>query len=226
MSAPLRAEELPMSTLTDIALLDCLAWRYAVKRFDRDRRIPEEDWQALEQALVLSPSSYGLQPYHLVVVTEPALRRRLRDASFGQPQVTDCDHLAVFATRTIDHQAIDGYLARIAEVRGQQPQALAKLRQIMVDDLIAGPRNAWIAHWAARQAYLALGNLLTCAAVLGIDACPMEGFDPTAYDEILGLPARGMHAVVQCALGYRSGDDRHAAEPKVRLPATALIEHR
>jgi nitroreductase len=216
-----------MATLTDPALIASLTWRYAVKRFDPDRRIARDDWAALEQALVLSPSSYGLQPYRFLVIDDPALRTRLRQAAFGQTQVTDADRLVVFAARTdLTRAEVDHFLARTAEVRGVPPAALEPYRRAIVDDLVEGPRHAWIGHWAARQAYLALGNLLTAAATLGIDACPMEGFDPERYDDLLALRADGLHAVVQCALGYRHRDDHHAHEAKVRFPAAELIIHR
>lgn len=216
-----------MTKLADPELLERLAWRYAVKRFDPARRINAEDLSTLEQALTLSPSSYGLQPYHFLIIDDAGLRRELSAASFGQPQIVEASHLVVIAIRkNLDAAYIDHYIARTAQVRGVTTNSLAGFRKAMVGDLIEGPRHAWIDQWAARQAYIALGNLLTSAAVLGIDGCPMEGFEPAKYDQILGLPAQGLGAVVLCALGYRNADDRHAYDPKVRFPVAELVEHR
>ncbi len=215
------------TTFTDHELIERETWRYAVKRFDPSRAISANDWATLEAALVLSPSSYGLQPYHFVVVDDVALRARLTTASYGQPQIATCSRFVVFAIHTnMDVAHIDRFLARTAQIRKVTVESLAAYRQVMVDDLINGPRHAWIDHWSARQAYIALGNLLTSAATLGIDTCPMEGFDPKQYDQILNLSARGLNAVAACALGYRSADDQHAHEPKVRFAAADLIEHR
>lgn len=216
-----------MTKLADPELLERLAWRYAVKHFDPTRRINAEDLSTLEQALALSPSSYGLQPYHFLIIDNADLRRELSAASFGQPQITEASHLVVVTIRkNVDASYIDHYIARTAQVRGVTTSSLAGFRKAMIGDLIEGPRHAWIDQWAARQAYIALGNLLASAAVLGIDACPMEGFEPAKYDQILGLPQQGLSAVVLCALGYRSPDDRHAYDPKVRFAVAELIEHR
>jgi len=215
-----------MNTFNDHELINRLTWRYAVKRFDPANKISASNWATLEQALVLSPSSYGLQPYRFLVINDAALRARLAVVSYGQPQIVDCSHLVVFAIRKgMDLVHIDHFIARVAAVKKVTVESLASYRKAMVDDLIDGPRHAWIDHWSARQAYLALGNLLTSAATLGIDACPMEGFDPSLYDDILDLPERHLSATVVCALGYRSADDKHAREAKVRFAIEDLIEH-
>jgi len=215
------------TTLTNRDLLESQTWRYAVKQFDPARAISANDWATLEAALVLSPSSYGLQPYRFLVIDDVALRARLTTASYGQPQVATSARFVVFvihANMSVAH--IDRFLARTAQIRKVTVESLAGYRQVMVNDLINGPRHAWLDHWAARQAYIALGNLLISAATLGIDTCPMEGFDPKQYDQILNLSERGLNAVVACALGYRSAEDKHAHEPKVRFAAADLIEHR
>ena len=208
------------------SLLASLQWRYAVKRFDPARRIAPELWAALEQALVLTPTSYGMQPYQFVVVADAALRERLVPVSWGQRQVVDASHFVVFAARertTVED--VDRYMARIAEVRGGTVEALAGFRKLLVADVVDGPRGEVALEWATRQAYLALGTFMTSAALLGVDTCPMEGFEPAAYDELLGLPARGLRAVVACAAGYRAADDRHAAVPKVRFPQEEMVSY-
>ena len=216
-----------MSIVTNLELIECLNWRYAVKKFDISRLISDSNWQIIEQALVLSPSSYGLQPYRFLVIEDAEVRHRLAVASYGQPQVTEASKFVVFASRkALGHAYIDRLVARIADVRKVNLESLSSYKAAMVRDLLDGPRHAWIDEWATRQAYLALGNLLTSAAAIGIDACPMEGFEPQKYNEILGLSQRGLSAVVVCALGYRSADDQHAQEAKVRFDVNDLIEHR
>jgi len=221
------ASNLTGNHLTDTDLLERLRWRYAVKKFNPARRISPGDWLTLEQALILSPSSYGLQPYHFLVINDPKLRAQLSEASYGQSQVEECSRFVVFAIRkNIDAVQVDRFIARIAEVRNSTVASLSDYRSAIIRDLIDGPRHAWIDHWSARQVYIALGNLLTCATILGIDACPMEGFEPDRYNEILDLPGRGLSAVVACALGYRSEEDKHALDAKVRFASEDLIEHR
>ena len=207
-------------------LISRLHWRYAVKHFDSSRAITANDWKTLEEALVLSPSSYGLQPYKFLVIDDPVLRRRLTTVSFNQPQIIECPHFVVFAIHSgLDLAHVDRFIARMAEVSQVTVESLAGYRKLIIRDLIEGPRHAWIDQWSARQAYIALGNLLTSAAMLGIDACPMEGFAPAEYDTILNLSKRGLSAVVACALGYRNPGDPHAHDAKVRFPIADLIEH-
>ena len=208
-------------------LLAQLNWRYATKKFDPTKRIPDSDWAALEQALILTPTSYGLQPYKFLILTDPALRARLVPASWGQTQPVDCSHYVVFAARAQNTEAdVDRYIARMAEVRGAAPEALAGFKKVLMGDVVDGPRGQVALEWAARQAYIALGNFMTSAALVGVDTCPMEGFEPAKYDEILGLPAQGFRAVVACAAGYRAADDKYAALPKVRFPASEIIDRR
>lgn len=213
--------------LTPADLLAAQRWRYATKSFDPSRRIPADQWQALEDTLVLTPSSYGLQPWRFLVVDDPALRRQLRPHSWNQSQITDCSHLVVLlAKRTITPADADRFVAAIAAARGQEPADLAPYRQMIQVDLIEGPRAAEIDCWAANQLYIALGNLMTSSALLGIDTCPIEGFSPAEYDRILDLEGSGYRSRVVCACGYRSPDDKYASLAKVRYPASELIEHR
>ena len=216
-----------METLSTNALLARLHWRYATKKFDPAKKIHPSIWSALEQALVLSPSSYGLQPYRFVIVNDPAIRQRLRAVSWDQPQVTDASHLVVFARKLALTEAdVERFVALIAATRSTARSSLQGYYDMMVGDLVKGPRSAWIQEWTARQTYLALGNLLTSAALLGVDACPMEGLDVARYDDILGLTANGFGTTNVCALGYRAADDKYADLKKVRFPNDELIEHR
>ena len=208
-------------------LLTALQWRYATKRFDPTRRIPPEVWSALQQALILSPSSYGLQPYRFLVVEDPGIRRELLPHSWEQPQIVEASHLVVFASRTeMTEGDVDALVRRTSETRGVPPATLDGYRSAMVGDLVRGPRSKVAAEWAARQAYIALGTLLAAAPLLGVDACPMEGFSPGEYDRILGLEGSGYRSVVVAALGYRAGDDRYATLPKVRFDERTLVQRR
>lgn len=215
-----------MNPITTDQLLAAQAWRYATKQFDASKTIPAPVWQALEESLVLSPSSYGLQPWQFVVVTDPDLRAKLRPHSWNQTQITDASHLVVFAIPDkVDVPYMEKYLARIAEIRGVTLESLGFYRNMMMADIIAGPRQAWVDEWAARQVYIALGNFMTSAALVGIDTCPLEGIDPREYDALLDLPAKGFNTIVACAAGYRSADDKYATLPKVRFEKSELIRH-
>ena len=216
-----------LDALSPATLLEALTWRYATKAFDPAKRIPADTWKALEEILLLTPSSYGLQPYRFLVVEDPALRAQLRPASWGQSQITDASHLVVFLARNDMTEAyVDQYLARIAEVRGGKVEDLAGFRQMMVGNLVENKQGLTIPEWTARQAYLAFGQLMQSAALLGIDACPIEGLDPQAYDRILELEGSDYRTVAVCALGYRNAGDKYAQLPKVRFAAETLIEHR
>lgn len=216
---------MPTSPPADV--LSQLQWRYAVKRFDAARRIPADAWAVLEQALWLSPSSFGLQPWKFLIVETPALRQQLRAASWNQPQVTDASHYVVFAgLRTATEADVDRMIAGTAAVRGTTPEALGRYRQVIVDFLRTGCAAADLGGWNARQVYIALGQFLTAAAMLGIDTSPLEGIDCAAYDRLLGLDGTRFTTLVGCAAGYRAADDRGATTPKMRYPFAELVERR
>lgn len=216
-----------MNPIAAPSLLDALHWRYATKLFDPARKIPADQWAALEQALVLTPSSYGLQPWKFIVVTDPALKAKLRPASWNQSQIEDCSHLVVFlAKEDITEGDLDRFIARTSEVRGVSPESLGGYRGYMLGDLVQGPRHMVIAEWAARQVYIALGQFMASAALLGIDTCPMEGIEPAKYDEILGLKGSGYRTLAACPAGYRSPADKYAGLPKVRYEAGDVIQQR
>ena len=210
------------------AVIAALHWRYATKKFDPARHLSAEEWAKFEQVLELSPSSYGLQPYKFLVVTDPALREQLKPAAYGQSQITDASHLVVFAARTdITDADVDHYLDRIVAVRGaDRAQLEGGFGRVIKGDVVHGPRHAVIQEWCARQAYIALGNLLTVAALASVDTCPMEGFDTAKFDEMLGLIGEGYRAVVLAAVGHRAADDGAASLPKVRLPEEELVVRR
>jgi len=207
-------------------LIGNLEWRYATKIFDATTKIPGHLWAGLEKSLVLTPTSYGLQPYKFLVVQDAATRAALLPCSWGQRQVVDCSHYVVFLARTDMKPAdVDRLIQRTSDVRHVPVESLAKYRDIILANLVNGPRGKNAHEWAARQVYIALGNLMTCAAVLGVDACPMEGIDPAEYDKVLKLDGTGYRTVVACALGYRAATDKYAAQTKVRYETKELVQY-
>ncbi|QJW95264.1 NAD(P)H-dependent oxidoreductase [Frigoriglobus tundricola] len=211
---------MPVSPETVLSQLD---WRYATKKFDPAKKIAPDLWAKLEQAAIHAPSSFGLQPWKFIVVTDPEVRKQLHPASFNQSQVLDASHLVVFAAKNPPTPAdVDAYVARIAEVRGAPAESLDGYKQMMLGSL--SRMDAVQAHrWAARQVYIALGVFLSAAALVGVDACPMEGFLPEKYDEILGLRAKGLGSVVIATAGYRSAEDAYAGAAKVRFDPKDVI---
>jgi len=217
--------KLNFSNMTNEQLLTALNWRYATKVFDAARKIPADVWRTLEQSLVLTPTSYGLQPYKFLVVQDPGKRAELLPHSWGQKQVLDCSQFVVFIARTEMTEAdVDRLIQRTVAVRQLPANALDAYRGMMVGDIVNGPRGKRAHEWAARQAYIALGNLMTCAAMLDVDTCPMEGLNPVEYDRILNLAGTGYATVVACALGYRAAADKYASLAKVRYAAKDLVQ--
>ncbi|MGB3309453.1 MAG: NAD(P)H-dependent oxidoreductase [Nodosilinea sp.] len=203
-----------------------LNWRYATKQFDPEQKIPDDVWSVLEESLVLSPSSFGLQPWKFFVVRNPDLRQQLRDHAWGQAQVTDASHLVVLATKKdIGAADVDQFVQRMATVRDVPIESLSNYGDMVKGFLAEPPYPLTMESWATRQVYIALGFLMYSAAMLGVDTCPMEGFDPAKVDELLQLPAQGYSSAVLCAVGYRSADDKYADLPKVRYPAAAVVGH-
>jgi nitroreductase len=216
-----------MQNLSPEKLIQSLEWRYATKKFDPSKKISQKTWEQLEQALILTPSSYGLQPWKFIIVEDNALREKLKAASWYQSQVTDCSHHVVFAIKEkLDEAHIDQYIHQIAKIRGQEVTSMEGFKKMMIGDLVTGPRGKVIAEWAARQTYIALGNFMTAAAVLGVDTCPLEGIDPVKYDDILGLTGSGWKVVVACPAGYRADDDKYSSTKKVRFDAKDVIVHK
>lgn len=210
--------------MKETQLTQALNWRYAVKKFDSAKKIPAETWNALEDALVLTPSSYGLQPWKFLVITDLAVLRKLTPVSWNQKQVEDCSHLVVFTVREkMDEAHVQSFVNRMAEVRGIEVSTIDGYKKMMIGDVVTGARSKVAFEWAARQAYIALGNFMTAAALVGVDTCPMEGIDPAKYDEILGLTGTGWRTVVACPAGYRSPEDKYAELAKVRFEKSALI---
>ncbi len=215
-----------MQKISNDQLIDCLKWRYATKKFDSTKKIDAKTWKTLEEVLVLTPSSFGLQPWKFIVVQNQATKEKLREASWGQSQVSDCSHHLVIAVReNTNAEDISRYLQRIAEVRSVEIASLDGYKKRLMDTLVNSPKNLDNGNWAICQGYIALGNFMTSAALLGIDACPLGGIVHSKYDEILGLTGTGWKTVVACSAGFRAADDKYAEAKKVRFLAEDLIEH-
>lgn len=200
-----------------------LNWRYATKKFDPAKKLSDQELKRLLNVLRLSPSSFGLQPWKFIVITDPQLRKELRKAAWDQPQITDASCLIVLCVKTdMDALYIQDFVKRIAKVRKIQPETLNAYQDMMLGFLKA-LRADEVSHWMTKQVYIALGVLLNECAHLRIDACPMEGFDASKFDEILKLKQIGLHSAVLCSVGYRAADDMYANLPKVRFEEHEVV---
>jgi len=197
-------------------LISKLNSRYATKAFDAAKKVSAADMDTLLEAIRLSASSYGLQPYKVIVVENPEIRQELRGLAWGQSQITDSSALLVFAANTeINAEAVDQYISLISETRGIPAEALGDFSGMMKGSL--QKMNAeQVETWVSKQAYIALGYGLVSAAVLGIDTCPMEGFSGPDFDKVLGLEKLGLKSKVVLAVGYRSSEDQYQHMKKVR----------
>jgi nitroreductase len=223
---PYKENSLMNKTITSQQLLERLNWRYATKQFDPDHKISAEDWETLEEALRLSPSSGDLQPWKFIVVTDPDMRAKLLPVSFGQPQITTASHLVVFASKNNYSEAdVDAVIKHTAAIRGVSAESLAPFRNMLVGGIVSAMDEPARNAWARNQTFIPLGILLASAAMLGIDACPMEGFDRAQYDEILGLKKEGYASAVIATLGYRASSDKYAHATKVRYPKEKIFVH-
>ena len=214
-----------MATMNPEELLQQLKWRYATKEFDSQKNIPADVWEKIEESLVLTPSSFGLQPWKFICVETQAIKDALLEHSWHQRQVTDCSHMVVLCAKDrMETDDINAWLDRLCEVRGVTRDTLEGYAGMMTG-FFANMSPEQMSAWAKNQVYIALGQLMATAAVLGIDACPMEGIVPAEYDRILGLGGSGYSTSVGCAMGYRSEDDKYADLPKVRYSAEQLIKN-
>ena len=203
-----------------------LNWRYATAKFSPNQKIPDDVWHALEQSLVLAPSCYGLQPWKFVVVSSPSLRQQLVKHAFNQVKIAESSHLVVLAIKTnINVDDVAPYIDRVAQVRQVSVSKLERFSDAIKNYLTSPPFPLQPDKWSAKQVYLALGFFLYSAAMLGIDTCPIEGFVPSQFDEILGLSEQGYSAVVLCAAGYRSKRDQSAVLPKVRYETEKVVQY-
>lgn len=212
-----------MSVVSGEVILQQLSWRYATKEFDTTRRISAELWKTLETAIIHAPSSYGLQPWKFVVITDQTVKDQLPDAAWGQTQPKDCSHFVVIAARkSTDADYVQKLIDTMAAERSVSAESLSGYKQAVLAKTTG--MTGGHQEWNSRQCYIALGFLLETAALLGIDACPMEGIVRDKMDVLLGLTDSGYAATVGCALGYRSTSDKYAAAKKVRYSAADVIK--
>lgn len=204
-------------------LLDNLNWRYATKKFDATKKIAPADLNTLKEAVRLAASSYGLQPFKVVLVENPEIREKLKVAAWGQTQITDASHLFVFANDlNAGPESVAAYIKNISETRGLPTEALGGFADMMngvISNLSQEAKNIW----TSKQTYIALGTLLAAAAELKIDATPMEGFNPAQFNEILGFDKLGLNAAVIATVGYRHDEDEAQHYKKVRKSQEELF---
>nr|WP_299175468.1 NAD(P)H-dependent oxidoreductase [uncultured Allomuricauda sp.] len=206
-------------------ILENRTWRYATKKFDSTKKVSDEDLKLLLEATRLSASSYGLQPYHVFVITDAEIREKLKPVSWGQSQITDASHLIVFANVTdFGEELMDGYLENVSTTRNIPAEGLKGYGDFMKSKLLDLPTETKTI-WSSKQAYIAFSNLMQAAAELKIDTCPMEGFEAEEYNKILDLEEKNLNASVVLAIGYRSEEDETQHYAKVRRSAEELFTH-
>ncbi len=193
-----------------------LEWRYAVKKFDSERVVSKAKIEKLKKAFNLTATSYGLQPIKMIVLHNKVLQQQLVPFTYNQAQVAQASHILIICIeKNIDRSYITNYFERVRQIRGTDETILRPFKEALVHNF-SKMKEEEIAQWAIRQAYLALGTLMTICAIEEIDSCPMEGFVPSAYDDFLGLTYKGLESVLVLPIGYRAEDDMFSDFKKVR----------
>jgi nitroreductase len=204
-------------------IISSLNWRYATKRFDTNKKLSNSQLDVLKEAFNLTATSYGLQPLKLVVVKDQAIKDKLVAISMDQQQVKDASHVLVFCIeRDLSVQHINDYFKNVQRLRATPNEVLDPFKEFIIQEF-SGKDAAEVSTWMTKQAYLAMGNLLTVCALEGIDSCPMEGFIPEKYDALLGLKAHGLKSVLVMPVGFRAQDDMFASMKKVRRGSQEVI---
>lgn len=208
------------------SLQETLAWRYATSQFDPDKKIPQTDLEAILAAGDLMPTAYGLQPFRIIVIGDQGVKDSLIPHSYGQEHIAKNSHLLVLAARTdVSEEMITEYVTRLENTRGLPPGGADGFKKMMVGDLTNRTEEARLL-WAQKQCYIALGGMMAAASLRKVDNHALEGFNPAAYNEVLGLDNLNLHATVILALGYRSESDPWQHYAKVRLGVDALTLRR
>ncbi|MCB9426399.1 MAG: NAD(P)H-dependent oxidoreductase [Flavobacteriales bacterium] len=198
-------------------------WRYATKKFDASKIVASKDIDFLKEAVRLAATSYGLQPFQVLIIETQEIKEQLKSASWGQSQITDASHVFVFANKTeISDEFVDDYIKNTSETRDI---AIENLKQYggFVKKTIAKMDSETLSNWTSKQTYIALGNLLNAAAEIKVDTTPIEGFDSKQYNEILGLTQKDLNATVVAAVGYRSEEDNTQHLGKIRRTTEELF---
>ncbi len=202
-----------------------LKWRYATKKFNAEKILPEDKLNVVKQAFNLTATSFGLQTIKLIIVEDKATRAPLQQYAYNQKQVVDASHLLIICIQdNILQDDVTEYYNNIKGIRNTPDEILKPYREDLIK-MIKGMSVQERQKWSTNQAYIALGNLMTVCAIEGIDSCPMEGFVPAKYDEILQLEEKGLKSVLLLPIGYRADDDMFSGFKKVRKPIEeAIIE--
>lgn len=204
-------------------IIDALEWRYASKKFDKNRKLSEEQIDVLKKAFNLSATSYGLQPLKMLIVKSDEIKEKLFPLSYFQEQVTTCSHnLIICIDAAFGEKEVDDYFDLEKETRGISEDVVGKFRQ-QLKQIYSEKDRKEIDTSSVYQAYIALGTLMTVCADEQIDCCPMEGFIPEKVDEILGLKERNLKSVLMLPVGYRAEDDIMHSMKKVRKPLEEVI---
>lgn len=205
-----------------MTFLSQLDWRFATKSFDPEKKVSEEDFQKILNAIRMAPTSFGLQPFHVVEIADPALREQLKAVSYGQAQISDASHVLLFCAKTNAETRPEEYVNAVSQGNEEVKQKMQGYKEMMLGAVQSRSEAERLA-WSAKQTYIALGFGLAAAAELGIDSCPMEGFDPKAVGDILGLPEKSLQAQAYLTIGYRK---EGPAQPKFRFSAEDLFSRR
>ncbi len=204
-------------------IIEKLQWRYATKKFDASKKLSEEKLEILKEAFNLTATSYGLQPLKMVIISDSEIKKQLVPMTMQQQQVNDASHVLILCIETnLDAAYIKRYFNDVEQTRNTPRHILEPFEQFLIEEFSAKPQDQ-ILNWMTKQAYLALGNLLTVCALEDIDACPIEGFEPKKYDEFLGLKEKGLQSVLVLPVGHRAADDLHASLKKVRRGTSQVI---
>ena len=204
-------------------IIEKLGWRYATKKFDATRKLSEEKLNILKESFNLTATSYGLQPLKMLVISNTELKKKLVPITMDQAQVAEASQVLVICTElTVNAAYIKNYFDRVQETRNTPSEILESFESFLVESFSEKPSEE-IDLWMAKQAYLAMGNLLTVCAIEDIDACPIEGFEPNEYDKLLGLEEKDLQSVLVMAVGYRADDDFHSSLKKVRRGVSEVI---
>ncbi len=205
-------------------IIPALNWRYATKKFDAKKKLSDNEVSVLLESLRLAPSSFGIQPWKFLVITNSEIRKKIMEASWNQKQVVEASHLIVITVdKHVNESLIKKYITQVAKVRKVTIDSLKGFQDMLIN-FRKGLTDEQAVDWAKKQAYIALGFLMESASLVGVDSCPMEGFDSKKVDEILGLDKKRLTTAVMCPVGFRASDDNYSKETKVRFDEKDVIE--
>lgn len=211
-----------MKSIENNKLVEALNWRFAVNEFDTLKKVSEDDINTILESARLAPSSFGIEPWKFVVVKNKEVREKLRAAGYDQPKITDASHLVVITYRTDKENLSQELIKRKSLATGKVESDLEGLKG-MVDGTISSKSDDEFISWSKAQTYIPLGIMVETASLLAVDSGPMEGFEPSKVDEILGLKEKNLSAATMIVFGYR-GEDDGALVPKTRRPFDEAVE--